>query len=318
MTINLEDYKEITDPQFSNPGDGIAICHKVQGYGANNWGNKALMLKSLSSDKKVELRKALRQVTVTLSFEEFLRKFFGLWYEDAKILAKILGFEVEEDVESYEDYLEAKVNAVTLIKSLKTEEDFLKLSDEDQDLITDLQKKFEKGLLSGEFTSEGAKTEGDKSSSGVTDTNANSDSKILKGKEMSDKKIEELEKALKESQEALAKANEKIEKSEKAQKEAFNKSLLEKAKGLSILDEKDAEGFVELVKASDVELASKLFELLEKANTKLAEKEDELQKAKEKDPMYSAISKSGNGDEENDTLKGKVSAIIKAKKGEGK
>jgi len=174
--VELDPSKELKNPEF-NPGDGVAICHSAQGYGANMLGNKALLLKSLDTTKKKELRKALRQVTVTLSMEEFLKQFFGLWHDDAIALAKILGYEIEPKADDYyKDYIADKVEAVTLIKALEksssVEEDFFKLSDEDQDKINDLQKKFEKGLLSGGIS--GGAIVG-KPTDNITCDNANSD-----------------------------------------------------------------------------------------------------------------------------------------------
>ncbi len=46
--------------------------------------------------------KALQQVTVSMSFEEFLRKFFYMWSDDAELLAKLLGFETELENEAAE------------------------------------------------------------------------------------------------------------------------------------------------------------------------------------------------------------------------
>lgn len=59
---------------------GIALCHKLQGYGANNRPVSLLMKSELSPDQLTkDVIKALRQVTLEISFEEYLRRFFDMW-----------------------------------------------------------------------------------------------------------------------------------------------------------------------------------------------------------------------------------------------
>ncbi|HDH8532567.1 TPA: hypothetical protein PJM12_005353, partial [Escherichia coli] len=59
---------------------GIALCHKAQGYSANNRPVSLLMKSDLKPEQLTDdIVKALRQVTVELSFEEYLRRFFDMW-----------------------------------------------------------------------------------------------------------------------------------------------------------------------------------------------------------------------------------------------
>lgn len=112
---------------------GIALCHEAQGFSANKRPISLLMKSDLEPEQlTADIVKALRQVTVDLSFEEYLMRFFGLWSYDAKKLAALLGFEIEEeafarehpdsewaqaDAEMVREWLEEVNSTVTLHKS---------------------------------------------------------------------------------------------------------------------------------------------------------------------------------------------------------
>lgn len=112
---------------------GIALCHEAQGFSANKRPISLLMKSDLEPEQLTDdIVKALRQVTVDLSFEEYLMRFFGLWSYDAKKLAALLGFEIEEeafarehpdndwaqaDAEMVREWLEKENSTVTLHKS---------------------------------------------------------------------------------------------------------------------------------------------------------------------------------------------------------
>jgi superfamily II DNA helicase RecQ len=56
---------------------------------------------------------------------DFLCKFFGLWYEDAIVLAAIFGYQdvdeaysFEDSAKEYDEYLQSRVDAVNIMKSL--------------------------------------------------------------------------------------------------------------------------------------------------------------------------------------------------------
>lgn len=112
---------------------GIALCHEAQGFSANKRPISLLMKSDLEPEQLTDdIVKALRQVTVDLSFEEYLMRFFGLWSYDAKKLAALLGFEIEEeafarehpdsewaqaDAEMVREWLEEVNSTITLHKS---------------------------------------------------------------------------------------------------------------------------------------------------------------------------------------------------------
>lgn len=104
MTVDkkeLRKHTEITDVDFSIEGSHLAVCHEAQGYSANGYHEPLAMKAAFNTDKvnSLDLMKALEQVTITISFEEMLQRFFGMWSRDAAVLAKLLGFETEMEAE---------------------------------------------------------------------------------------------------------------------------------------------------------------------------------------------------------------------------
>ena len=134
---------------------GIALCHKLQGYGANNRPVSLLMKSELSPDQLTkDVIKALRQVTLEISFEEYLRRFFDMWSCDAENLAFILGFKTEweeyleqcepEQVDNYREFMEERLSYITLLKAANEGKTDFTL-EEEYELIK-AQQQFEKAL----------------------------------------------------------------------------------------------------------------------------------------------------------------------------
>ncbi len=115
--------------QFSSDTHNVSLVGPEVGSGANQ--TKVLLLKqTVKPEETIEIKKALEQITVTLSMEEFLRKFFDMWSDEAELLTKLLGFETEyeaykkaqaergEEEWDYSKYLEDKVSQFTIMKSM--------------------------------------------------------------------------------------------------------------------------------------------------------------------------------------------------------
>lgn len=139
---------------------GIALTHRDQGYSANNR-HVSLLTKSEVDPKKltVDIIKSLEQVQLTISMEEYLRRFFHLWSGDAELLTKVLGMktEFEQSIEDnppdddsweaewnerHQEYLEQKLSSVTLIKKAKAGDE---LSLIEQFELIKARKDFEEG-----------------------------------------------------------------------------------------------------------------------------------------------------------------------------
>lgn len=113
--------RRLTDIKFEHDGAHVALVGKHQGGPAN--GVTTLVYKAV--DVSDELVQKASEVVVTLSFTEFLRKFFNMYWDDAEVLAKVLGYgeeEEEEDDEEEDDgpksYIDSRVAAISLMKSV--------------------------------------------------------------------------------------------------------------------------------------------------------------------------------------------------------
>ncbi|UTC25194.1 structural protein [Pectobacterium phage vB_PcaM_P7_Pc] len=138
---------------------GIALTHRDQGYSANNR-HVSLLTKSEVDPEKltVDIIKSLEQVQLTISMEEYLRRFFHLWSGDAELLTKVLGMktEFEQSIEDnppddsweaewnerHQEYLEQKLSSVTLIKKAKAGDELSLL---EQFELIKARKDFEEG-----------------------------------------------------------------------------------------------------------------------------------------------------------------------------
>jgi len=132
--------RKLTDITFDHEGAHLALVSKDLNAGPANLQEYVLFAKSVEGFSDEILEKA-SQVTVTLPIEKFLEKFFGLWYDDAEILARAMGYtteamdyaekekleedavaaagiEEEEDDYSYEGYIQKRLNSFSIMKSM--------------------------------------------------------------------------------------------------------------------------------------------------------------------------------------------------------
>ena len=230
--------RRLTNIDFSQEGSHLALVHKDQGGAAS--GYYTLIMKATGKYSDEFLQKAA-QVQVTLSFEEFLRRFFGLWHEDAKVLASVLGMqdESDEDENWYKDYIEEQVEKFEILKSAHEAEnkvEFLsKLSEDDYLTLLQNQEMIEKALQNvGEQSPNGG---GDspnneavkeqpitKKATKAVHTQEE-DSMSGKAPEMIEKsQYEEVLKQQQETQELLQKALASVAEFEKKEKEAVAKA----------------------------------------------------------------------------------------------
>ena len=161
MTIKQPIKQVIVSFDFDSEGAHVALVSKKQGGAAN--GFKTLQVtkatnQGIQPTDAVKVSKALEQVTVTLSMEEFLNKWFGLWYSDAEMLTKLLGFQTEYEAAqeaskanpdeewSHDKWMEEKLSKFTLMKSLHDTPNQT-ISDEAFIEITKMQHSIEPLLL---------------------------------------------------------------------------------------------------------------------------------------------------------------------------
>ena len=231
---------------FSKDGAAVALVGPSVGSAAN--GFPTLIAKA--NNFSPEFIKKMQQIQVTYELPEFLRKVFEMYYEDAEILARMLGYEapevepVEYNDNWYEEYLEEKLSAFTIIKSLheaKNLPEALSKLTEDQylDVLND-QVVIEKAMK--EFAEKA-----DTSAKNVEkQVEASASKRKTKGKQMTQEtemvekaKLVEVEKAAEAQKVELQKALEKIAQFEEAQKQAIVKSKTDAVKAV-VKDEKQA------------------------------------------------------------------------------
>ncbi len=238
--------RKLSEISFDHEGAHLALCSKSQGA-ANNW-NKALIMKGHNFSP--EFIQKMQQIQVTYELPEFLRKVMGLYYEDAEVLARMLGYvkpEEEEDSDDwYENYIEEKLQSFTILKSLheaKSLPDALSKLTE-QDYLGVLQDQFEIEKALKEFDSKKSDTSTKVESK--VEASASKQAKKNKGKQMTQEtemvekaKFVEIQKQFEDQKVALEKALEQINKIEQEKKEAIVKSKTDAVKAV-VKDEKQA------------------------------------------------------------------------------
>lgn len=212
---------------FSKDNHCISLVGPELGGAAN--GYEAIILKSSKQkEETIEVKKALEQVSLNISMEEFLRKFFDMWSEDAEVLTKLLGFETEHEAwmkereeredeydwaEDHNKWIESRVSQFTLMKSMN-DGTVAEISKSAFNEIVALQQKLEPALVE-HFTTKGKQMEElELAKSALTAKEAELAAQVELTKSL-EAKVAELEQAI-----AVQKAAE-----EKAQFDAFAEQL---------------------------------------------------------------------------------------------
>ena len=301
--------KRITDLTFDHDGAHLALCSKSQGA-ANNW-NKALIMKGHNFSP--EFIQKMQQVQVTYELPEFLRKVFGVYYEDAEILARMLGYvePEKEDGFDYDEYLEEKLASFTIIKSLH----------ESKNLPESLSKLTEDeylSVLTDQALIEKALTAFAKEPSSVADTSTKvekqveaSASKVQKKKEKNmtqatPEMVEKsallaLEKSMNDTKVELQKALDQVKAFEDEKKQAVIKSKTDAVTAL-VKDAKQAEVLVKAALALDKQ---EDFEALVGVVKALVEQVD-------KSNLFKEVGASASADETK-TEESAIAKVIKSK-----
>jgi hypothetical protein len=280
MTENAR--KRLSNFNFEGEGSHVALVGKHQGGPAN--GVTTLLTKATKGITDDQLEKAT-MVQVEMNIVDFLTTFFNLWYDDAIVLARIMGLDVEpepdteEYVSWYQEWLDERVDAVTLMKSLvmdKSEAEINKaianLKPEELLLLLETQKKFEQALSS----QEGVTVSPDTTSPSVEKSNN-------KGNEMSEfvtKAVHEKElskavelavaKAVEEKDQELVAKQAELDTALEVVKglEAKEKESVEKGRKAVLKDAGVAEDDVEVLYKSTEALSTEAFETVVKAMAK--------------------------------------------------
>lgn len=251
--------RKLSDISFEKEGAHVALTAKSQGGPANNH-DYALVLKANKFSE--EFIQKMQQIRVTMELPEFLRKFFGMYYEDSKILAAMLGYvePAQEDTGTYEDYIQSQLQAFEVLKSAHDSDSLATVLSEldeteylamltDQELIEKAFKSIEKATESAPAAS----AEGTDTSPACEvikeEVSASVNKEELEKSKMEDElKVETVEKAqfelvqkaLDEQKVELQKALDTIATFEAERKEAINKAKTEQVKAI-VKDESKVE-----------------------------------------------------------------------------
>lgn len=254
MTIKAK--RQLKNFNFEAQGSHVALVGKHQGGPAN--GYTTLVTKATKGIPESFVEKAT-MVQVTLTVQEFLRKFFGLYYDEAETLARILGFEAETDEYDFDDYIQSKVDSVEIMKSLFKSDNLNEAlseitEDQFEQLLKD-QQMVEKCMSSKEDVS---KQNVEKTKEDVTQMSEENKDMIQKSEveSMIEKAVGELKTKLEKAQETIT----SYEQKEKEQVTEARKAALKDAvkddekvatlmKSFAELSEEDFNNSVETLKA---------------------------------------------------------------------
>lgn len=264
---------------FAKEGAAVALVGPSVGGPAN--GIPTLIAKA--NNFSPEFIQKMQQVQVTMELPDFLEKFFGIWGSDAEVLARLMGYvepadEDEEEDDWWENYIEEKLSAFTIIKSLHeaknlpealaqlTEQDYLDVLN-DQVLIEKALKEFD---AKSNASANSVEKPVEASASKVT---KNKKEKQMATPEMVEKsELIALQKSLDDQRVALEKALADVKRYEEEKKEAIVKSKTDAVKAV-VKDEKQAAVVVKAALALEdqadfdalVEVFKSMNDLLEKS-----------------------------------------------------
>lgn len=113
--------RRLSDIKFEHEGAHVALVGKHQGGPAN--GITTLITKATNNITQEQVEKA-STVSVTMQFPEFLRKFFGLYWDDAEVLSAVMGYGRTEYPDTNEkDYIDSRVESISIMKAVYKAQD---------------------------------------------------------------------------------------------------------------------------------------------------------------------------------------------------
>lgn len=113
--------RRLTDIKFEHEGAHVALVGKHQGGPAN--GVTTLITKATNNITQEQIEKA-STVSVTMQFPEFLRKFFGLYWDDAEVLSAVMGYGRTEYPDTNEkDWIDSRVESINIMKAVYKAQD---------------------------------------------------------------------------------------------------------------------------------------------------------------------------------------------------
>ena len=311
--------RKLSDISFQHEGAHVALVSKEQG-GPANLHDYALVLKANKFSE--EFVQKMQQVRVTMELPDFLNKFFGLWGEDAKVLATMMGYvepaetqemENEEAQAEVQDWIKSRMEAFEILKAAHDSDNLAAVLSEldeeqylamlkDQELIEKAFENESKLSASAEAddTSPASEVNKEEVSASINKENLEKSTMDENQKEMVEKAtLDLLQKSFDEQKVALEKALETL-----AQFEAEKKATIEKARKDEIVAAvKDADKAEVLFKAVK-DVSDEDFQAVVKTLT-------EMQEAVEKSALFQE--QGASSQEEPVIQESAVAKLLKAK-----
>lgn len=147
--------RKLSNISFDSEDSHIALVSTQQGGPAN--GTTLAVLKSANFSEEALLK--MQQVKVTMELPDFLQRFMNMWEDDAKFLAKLMGYkdiadtqamEDSEQEQEYQDWIKSKMEAFEIIDAVQQEQDVMqavaKLDEDDYLALLNDQALIEKAF----------------------------------------------------------------------------------------------------------------------------------------------------------------------------
>ena len=113
--------RRLSEIKFEHEGAHVALVGKHQGGPAN--GITTLITKATNNITQEQIEKA-SSVTVEMQFPEFLRRFFGLYWEDSEVLSAAMGYgRTEYPDDDEKDWIDKRVESINILKSVYRAQD---------------------------------------------------------------------------------------------------------------------------------------------------------------------------------------------------
>ena len=271
--------RKLTDITFDHEGAHIALVNASQGHGANNHHYTLLMKNQNFSQEFIE---KASQVKVTMEITEFLNRFYGMYGEQAEVLARAMGMrtamqdheEQDEDdrpmrEEDYEDYIQSKLEAFEIMKSLNDAEDQIselsKLDEDDYLGLLNDQALIEKAFRKLE-RAEKALLKKQKESTAIANASADEPSVTVGVVEVEASVVNKANKETNMTQEVQVEQVEMVEKSQLEQllkAQADMQVELQKARDLLSVYEQEKKAAIEKARKQELTAAVKQAEVAE-------------------------------------------------------
>ena len=323
--------RKLSDIDFSREDAHIALVSKDQG-GPANGADYALVIKARNFSE--EFLQKMQQVKVTMELPEFLERFFGLYGDNAKILAYMMGYveeaetQAEENMEAeeeYQDWIKSKMEAFEIIKSLHQSDSLAEvlsdISEDDYLAVLNDQQTIEKAFVKIERASKESKAKAEDNTSRIgtevkedgvdasvinkanKENTMQTEVKTVEQEvtvEMVEKSaFESVQKALEEQKVALQKAMETI-----AQFEAEKKEAIVKSKTAKLQEVVDAKHLEVIAKAALALESDQEFDSFVSAMK-------EMKEVVEKSALF--VEQGASGESEEIVKESGVAKILKAK-----